>query len=90
MTTPQFCKGFGAPAKPYRMALGTLIIKARLGLTDEKLVEQIKENPYLQLFIGLEAFKDTAPFNPSVMVYLASGCRHQPSTNATKGMSIMS
>ncbi len=24
----QFCKGFGAPAKPFRMALGALIIKA--------------------------------------------------------------
>jgi hypothetical protein len=29
------------------MALGALIIKARLGLTDEELVEQIKENLYL-------------------------------------------
>ena len=36
------------------MALGALIIKARLGLTDEELVEQISENPYLQFFIGLE------------------------------------
>jgi IS5 family transposase len=40
----QFCKGLGAPAKPFRMALGVLIIKARFGLTDEELVEQIKEN----------------------------------------------
>jgi len=39
----QFCNGFGAPAKPFRMALGALIIKARLGLTNEELVEQIKE-----------------------------------------------
>lgn len=65
----QFCKGFGAPAKPFRMALGALIIKARLGLTDEELVEQIKENPYLQFFIGLEAFQYSAPFDPSTMVY---------------------
>lgn len=65
----QFCKGFGAPAKPFRMALGALIIKARLGLTDEELVEQIKENPYLQFFIGLEAFQFSAPFDPSMMVY---------------------
>jgi transposase, IS5 family len=35
------------------MALGALIIKARLGLTDEELVEQIKENLYFQLIIGL-------------------------------------
>lgn len=65
----QFCKGFGAPAKPFRMALGALIIKTRMGLTDEELVEQIKENPYLQFFIGLEAFQYSAPFDPSMMVY---------------------
>jgi IS5 family transposase len=41
----QFCMGFGAPAKPFRMALGALIMKARQGLTDEELVEQFKENP---------------------------------------------
>ena len=35
----QFCKGFGASAKPSRMALGALIIKARLALTDEELVK---------------------------------------------------
>ena len=51
------------------MALGALIIKARLGLTDEELVEQIKENPYFQFFIGLEAFQYSAPFDSSMMVY---------------------
>jgi hypothetical protein len=65
----QFCKGVGAPAKPFRMALGALIMKARLGLTDEELVEQIKENPYLQFFLGLESFQYLAPFDPSMMVY---------------------
>jgi IS5 family transposase len=48
----QFCKSHGAPAKPFRIALGALIIKARLGLTDEELVEQIKVNLYLQFFIS--------------------------------------
>ena len=38
----QFCNGFGAPAKPFRMALGALIIKTRLKYTDEELVQQIK------------------------------------------------
>jgi hypothetical protein len=51
------------------MALGALIIKARMGLTDEELVEQIKENPYLQFIIGLEAFQYSAPFDPAMMVY---------------------
>lgn len=65
----QFCKGFGDPAKPFHIALGALIIKARLGLTDEELVEQIKENPYLQFFIGLKGYQYSAPFDPSMMVY---------------------
>ena len=65
----QFCEGFGAPAKPFRMALGGLIIKARLGITDEELVEQIKENPDLQFFIALTAFQYSARFDPSMMVY---------------------
>lgn len=34
------------------MALGALIIKARLGITDEELIKQIKENPYLQFLIN--------------------------------------
>lgn len=51
------------------MALGALIIKSRMGLTDEELVEQIKENPYLQFFLGLEAIQYSAPFDPSMMVY---------------------
>ena len=46
-----------------------MIIKARLGLTDEELVEQLKENPYLQFFIGLEGFQYFAPFDRSMMVY---------------------
>jgi hypothetical protein len=64
----KFCKRFGAPAKPFRMVLGALIIKARLGLTDEEMVEQIKENPYLQFFIGLDGYQYSAPFDPSTMV----------------------
>jgi len=64
----QFCKVFGAAAKPFRMALGAFIIKARLGLTDEELVEQIKENPYLQFYIGLEGDQYSAPFDQSMIV----------------------
>jgi hypothetical protein len=41
----QFCRGFGAPAKPFRMALGALIIKARLGLTDEELSSRSRKTP---------------------------------------------
>ncbi len=64
----QFCKGFGAQAKPFRIALGTFIVKALMGPTDEELVEQIKEHPYLQFFMGLEAFQYSAPFDFSMIV----------------------
>lgn len=59
----------GNPAKPFRIALGSLIIKERLGLTDEETVEQIRENPYLQYFIGFMKYRDDAPFNASSMVH---------------------
>jgi hypothetical protein len=41
----------GSPAKSSRLALGALILKERLGVTDRELVEQIAENPYLQYFL---------------------------------------
>jgi transposase, IS5 family len=34
-------QGMGAPAKPFRMALGALIIKERLKTSDRETVEQI-------------------------------------------------
>ena len=43
----------GAPGKAIRIAVGALIIKERLGLTDEETREQIIENPYLQYFLGM-------------------------------------
>jgi hypothetical protein len=59
----------GAPALSARIALGSLIIKEKLGLTDEETVEQIRENPYLQYFLGYEAYRNEQPFDPSMMVH---------------------
>lgn len=59
----------GAPAKPFRMALGALIIKEKLGISDRETVEQIRENPYLQYFIGESKYSNDIPFDPSLMVY---------------------
>ena len=67
----QYAKNFsklGNSGLPVRVALGSLIIKVRLKLTDEETVEQIRENPYLQYFIGYSEFMDKAPFDPSVFV----------------------
>ncbi len=64
-----FSEKMGAIAKPFRMALGSLIIKEKLGTSDRETVEQIRENPYLQYFLGMSDYSNTAPFDASLMVY---------------------
>ncbi len=61
--------GMGSPAKSGRIAYATLVIKERLGITDEETVEQISENPYLQHFLGLTEFREKALYDPSMMVH---------------------
>ena len=58
----------GCPAKPLRMALGSLILQKHLGLSDRKLVAAIAENPYYQYFIGLDAFQKECPFRAPSLV----------------------
>ena len=53
-----FSEEMGAPAKTFRMALGALIIKEKLGISDRETVEQIRENPYLQYFLGLSSYSN--------------------------------
>ncbi len=65
----KFSEKMGAPAKPFRMALGALIIKEKLGTSDRETVEQIRENPYLQYFLGMSSYSNEAPFEASIMVY---------------------
>ena len=62
----------GNDAYPVRTALGSLIIKERLKLTDEETVAQIRENPYLQYFIGMREYSTKQPFDPSLMVHFRS------------------
>ncbi len=62
------CEDSGAPIVPARVALGALLIKERLVLTDRETVEAIRENPYLQFFIGCEEFSQDHPFDASLMV----------------------
>lgn len=65
----QFSAQMGAPAKSFRIALGSLIIREKLGTSDEETVEQIRENPYLQYFLGFSEYRDEAPFDPSLLVH---------------------
>ena len=64
-----FSEEIGAPAKSFRMALGALIIKEKLGISDRETVEQIKENPYLQYFIGISSYSNETPFDASMLVH---------------------
>ena len=59
----------GAPAKSSRIALGALIIKEKLGLSDRETVDQILENPYLQYFLGFNEYQEEPPFDASMMVH---------------------
>ena len=58
----------GMPAKPLQTALGSLLIQKEYGYSDRELVEQIKENPYYQYFIGLPGYEYKSPFVPSLLV----------------------
>lgn len=64
-----FAPEMGAPAKSFRMALGALIIKEKLGTSDRETVEQIRENPYLQYFLGMSNYTNEEPFDASIFVY---------------------
>ena len=64
-----FDQKIGAPAKSFRMALGALIIQEILRTTDSETIEHIKENHYLQYFLGLKSYQYKAPFDSSMLVY---------------------
>jgi len=60
----------GEQALSVRVALGALIIKTKLKLTDEEVPEMVMENPYLQYFLGYDGFEDTKPpFDSSLMTH---------------------
>ena len=61
--------GKGAPALTSRIAFGSLIIQARKNLTDRQVVEEIRENLYLQYFLGYNDYRYTPPFDASMLVH---------------------
>lgn len=64
-----FEEKIGAPAKSFRLALGSLLIQEILKTSDRETVQQIKENPYLQYFVGLKCYENKIPFDPSMLVH---------------------
>ena len=63
----QFPSNMGQPADSLRVALGSQVIKDRYQFSDEMTVDHIAMNPYLQYFIGMTEYRQTAPFDPSMM-----------------------
>lgn len=58
----------GRPAISPRVVLGSLIIKYLGNLDDRETVEQIRENMYMQYFLGYSSFTSEPPFDPSLFV----------------------
>ena len=58
----------GRPARSPRVVLGSLIIKHLGNLDDRETVEQIRENIYMQYFLGYSSFTNEPPFDASLFV----------------------
>lgn len=58
----------GRPGISPRVVLGALIIKHTESLSDEKTIQAIQENIYMQFFVGLEGFQTDKIFDSSLFV----------------------
>ncbi len=51
----------GRPNKPIRLMVGLLLLKQLKNLSDERIVEEWKQNPYLQYFCGFTEYTPSLP-----------------------------
>jgi len=58
----------GRAAIDPRIAVGALLAKHIMATTDEDIIEHIKENPYIQYFLGYSEYRYKQPFTPSLFV----------------------
>jgi len=61
-------KPTGRPPINPRILIGAVIIKHLNDYDDRETIEQIKENVYLQYFLGFDSFTTQAPFDASLFV----------------------
>ena len=59
----------GRPAISSRIAFGACFIRSAENITDERTVQAIAENPYMQYFLGLKEFNPEPLFDSSMMVH---------------------
>jgi hypothetical protein len=71
-----------------RLALGSLIIKEKLGTSDRETVEQIKENPYLQYFIGQSHYSNIDTLYEPLKVELDGPPLGRPPANISRDLKL--
>jgi IS5 family transposase len=57
----------GRPAKDAQLVIGLLLLKHMTGLSDEGIVQDVLENPYMQVFCGFEKFVTEEILDPSTL-----------------------
>ena len=62
-----FSESMGRPAKDSRLICGLLIVKHAERYSDERVVHEYLENPYVQAFCGEETFRTDGGINPSLL-----------------------
>jgi len=67
----------GKQAYSFRVALGSLLIKYKYDYSDAEVVEQIKENKYLQYFLGIQLKENEQPFSKSLMSFFRKRLDHE-------------
>jgi len=63
-------KDMGAPTIDARIVIGSMIVKHKLGLDDREAIETIRENLYIQYFLGLSAYTYEDVFDRSLFTTL--------------------
>ena len=56
----------GVPGKDARLVIGALIVKHKLGLSGEETIQIIRENPYIQYFLGCKEFTNNPVFDSNL------------------------
>jgi transposase, IS5 family len=60
-----------------RIAIGAMIVKHKMNLSDRETVSTLQENPYIQFFLGLDTFHPEPLFDPSLFVELRKRMGHE-------------
>ena len=60
----------GARSIAPRIVIGAMIVKHKLNLSDIETIEEIRENMYIQHFLGLSDYTYEPVFDPSLFVHI--------------------